>query len=442
MTNELFPRRAFLSAAARTGCALSLGSILPACRSTRNPSPTGSDGWTPPPLPSDLPRDVFITRVSLVPIRSPRPKYIGKNAARDDHGEWQDDNLLRLFTNSGLCALGTGDRVSPDMAEPLLGKSLADLAGPDGFPEPFRRMDLALWDLLGKATGRPVWKLLGGAGPRDVPVYDGTIYLSDLIHTSRGAARPAEEVEQGLARGYRAFKLKIGRGFKWMTPWETGFARDLEVVRACRKTAGPSVTLMVDANNGYEVVTPDGKTDYPASIARVAALLDAAGDQDLHMIEEMFRENPDAYRGLIAEIRNRGLKTLHADGENMGEFAQAEPYLPERLIEVIQPNIKLWGLTRWRRLAALARRHGVICTPHNWGSRIGLYACLQLGRGIPNLGFVEEDVATQDLFDTGGWTLRNGRYAVPDDRPGLGIEVREDVYRERYAGREAWVVTA
>ena len=68
--------------------------------------------------------------------------------------------------------------------------------------------------------GVPSWSLIGDAGPEWVGVYDGSIYFADLIpeHAGRGVARILEEVDDGIERGHRAFKIKVGRGFKWMEP--------------------------------------------------------------------------------------------------------------------------------------------------------------------------------------------------------------------------------
>src|SRR5207237_9980765 len=87
-----------------------------------------------------------------------------------------------------------------------------------GMESPLERADHALYDLVGKALGVPAWKLLGGRGPEWVPVYDGGIYFNDLLpeYQHRGVARLLEEVEDSLKTGHRAFKGKVGRGFKWM----------------------------------------------------------------------------------------------------------------------------------------------------------------------------------------------------------------------------------
>ena len=438
-------RRRFLADAASSTAALAVGAALPGCSSTVNRVPsTVNRPWTPPPIPADLPKDVRIVRAAFVTVAGKRPKFVGKNARLDDHGDHTGDHILRLWTNSGIAAFGTVHNVKEDAVRPLLGKSIAELVDPQNiFSDLHRPIDIALWDLLGKVAGRPAWRLLGGDFPTSglqdsptsrLPVYDGSLYFADPLRPGKGADAVAEEIEPAMNRGHRAFKLKIGRGQKWLTPWETGFKRDVEVIRACRKAAGKDATIMVDANNGY--VTDDGKP----SLERVTALLDAVGDQQLTFIEEMFPEDVESYRHLSTVLRQHGLRTVIADGENMGRLEDPDPYLPGALIKHLQPDIRGWGLSLWWRLAKKANIHHVLCTPHNWGSHLGHLVSLQLGRGIPNFGLAEQDTSECDLFETEGWILKHGRYSVPD-RPGLGIGIRENVYAKEYAGKEDWHIS-
>jgi L-alanine-DL-glutamate epimerase-like enolase superfamily enzyme len=85
-----------------------------------------------------------------------------------------------------------------------------------------------------------------------------------------------KEIDMGLAAGHRAFKVKIGRGAKWM-PWEEGYARDVQVLQAIRKHAGPEILIGVDANNGYD-------------LPRTKRLLQDLSDYRFAFLEEMFPE--------------------------------------------------------------------------------------------------------------------------------------------------------
>src|SRR5690606_24772082 len=119
----------------------------------------------------------------------------------------------------------------------LIGRDPLDFWRPGtGIESPLGRGDAPLIDLIGRFLDKPAWLLFGGFGPERVPAYDGSIYFADLIpeHASRPIERIFEEVDHALARGHRGFKVKVGRGAKWMER-EAGFARDVEVVRAILK---------------------------------------------------------------------------------------------------------------------------------------------------------------------------------------------------------------
>ena len=85
-------------------------------------------------------------------------------------------------------------------------------------PGPLGSRTMVLWDLAGKILKRPVYQLLGGTGPGKVPVYDGSIYFSDLLpqYAAKWQDRFKEEIDMAMQAGHRAFKIKIGRGKKSM----------------------------------------------------------------------------------------------------------------------------------------------------------------------------------------------------------------------------------
>ena len=187
--------------------------------------------------------------------------------------------------------------------------------------------------MIGKALTVPAWKLLGGRGPEWVPVYDGSIYFNDLLpeFQARGVARLVEEVEMGLTAGHRAFKIKVGRGFKWMDA-QDGFRRDVDVVQAIRKRVGKDVRLMVDANNGYD-------------LANTLRWLDAV-DDELFFVEEMFPEVVEQDLKLKDYLRRKGWTTQVADGESAREVGHFDQYIAQRALDVLQPDIRALGLTR------------------------------------------------------------------------------------------------
>jgi L-alanine-DL-glutamate epimerase-like enolase superfamily enzyme len=263
--------------------------------------------------------------------------------------------------------------------------------------------------------------LIGDEGPESVRVYDGSIYFNDLLpeYADHGVKRLLDEVDMGLDRGHRAFKIKVGRGNKWMAP-DDGFRRDVEVVRAIREHVGPDVRLMADANNGF---TPDTARRW----------LDAVADARLFFIEEPFPETVADSLALKDFLKDQARGTLLADGESAGVVDHFDPYLKARALDVIQPDIRAFGLTlqaeQARRIAAVAP--DVRLAPHNWGSILGLPMQLMLGRALGSFLMAEIDTATSDLFDLEPYRVRDGAVKVGTD-PGNGLIVRDDVLRSKY----------
>jgi L-alanine-DL-glutamate epimerase-like enolase superfamily enzyme len=359
----------------------------------------------------------------------PRPKLVGKNSHLDVHGNTTSEHCLRIATDQGVEGIGVGN-LSKEAARSLVGMTLDQLWDADlGAVGPIGRADHALFDLVGKALGAPAWALIGGRGPEWVQVYDGSIYFADLLpeHQGRGIARILEEVEQGIERGHRAFKIKVGRGYKWMEK-SAGLDRDVEVVRAIRRLVGPEILLMADSNNGYD-------------LDETLRFLDAI-ETELFFAEEMFPEDVDLDLRLKAELDRRGLDTLVADGESAGEVDHFDPFLQANALDVLQPDIRALGLSLQWELSRRIEASGTPArlAPHNWGSNLGVFMQAVLARGIPNFLSAEWDTSTSDLFDTTAFTFRDGLLRVPD-APGCGLVLRDDVFSARYAG-EAWTVSA
>ena len=355
-------------------------------------------------------------------VAAPRPKFVGKNSHLGDHGDQTHDDVLILTTDQGARGFGSG-RLEPDSAKKLLGQPVSSLwtdgAGSTGL---LGRSDHPLFDLVGKILGKPAWSLIGDQGTRAVPVYDGSIYFNDLIpgREKNGVAGVVAEVEQGIERGFRAVKIKVGRGQKWM-PKAEGFARDIEVVSAIRKHVGPGIRLMVDGNNGF-------------TLEEATRWLNAVGENDLFFVEEMFPESIADDTAFRTYIRSKGWKTLVADGESAGDVEYFDPYLRAGCIDVVQPDVRALGLSlEWamsRRIAEL--QPSARLAPHNWGSHLGGFMELLLGRALPNFLMAEIDWSRCDLFDSSAFQWADGKVTVPDT-PGCGLVLNEDLFQSKYA---------
>jgi len=362
---------------------------------------------------ADLPSDLRITRVVAFDLVTARNKFEGKNARRDDHGDRASDRMARILTSAGIEGIGY-TRANREVLAGLLGKDPLAF-----FRRAERRMEsplgtgtMALWDIAGKVLGKPVWSLLGGAGPARVPVYDGSIYFADLLprYADRWADRFKEEIDMGLALGHRAFKVKIGRGAKWMEA-EAGYKRDIEVLEVVRAHAGRDIAIGVDANDGY-------------TLPRAKQLLDDLPEFGFAYFEEMFPETVEACLDLKAAIAKRGAKTLVADGEGQSRPEGFKPYIAAKAIDILQGDMNLFGIEGILTEAAWAEEQGLRVAPHNWGSLIGFYQQLQVGRAIPNFYSAEHDPLATPVLVAEGYSIRDGAATVPD-APGFGLRIDE-----------------
>jgi len=365
---------------------------------------------------ADLPRDLKITRVVGFDLTSVRPKMVGKNSRLDVHGDRARDRMVRLYTNAGIEGIGNC-RASEKALASLLGKNPFDfykqserrMAGPLGAGT------MPLWNLAGKVLRKPVYELLGGAGPEQVPVYDGSIYFADLLpeYASRPLERFKEEIDMGLARGHRAFKVKVGRGAKWMARAE-GDARDVEVLKTIRQHGGPDILVGIDANNGYDL--PGTKR-----------LLEQLPDYDFAFLEEMFPETVEQCLELKEFIARHGWKTLVADGETQSDLNAYKPFIAARAIDIFQGDMNHFGFEGILTEAAWARPQGLMVAPHNWGSLVGFYMQLHVGRAITNFYRAEHDPLSNDVLIAEGYKIRDGSCSVPDG-PGLGLRIDEEKF--------------
>jgi len=213
----------------------------------------------------------------------------------------------------------------------------------------------------------------------------------------------------GLETGHRAFKIKIGRGAKWM-PRDEGDRRDVAVVRLIRQHAGKDVVLCVDANNGYDL---EGAKKF----------IDRIGDVNLAFTEEMFPEVVDQCLALKAFFRERKLDTLLADGET-NELEAFKPFIAAKAIDVLQADMNRFGCDGILTEADMARPQGIQIAPHNWGSLLGYYHQLQVGAAIDNFYRAERDPLSTDVLIADGFAIKDG-YALLPQTSGFGLRINE-----------------
>ena len=280
---------------------------------------------------------------------------IGRNARLDNHGIVSREILVRVSTDEGIEGIGIIRR----FPEEQLRQQAKEMVGQDPLvffrPETgvtVKEFEFPLWDLLGKILGQPVWKLLGnGQSFREhIPAYDGSLYFCDLLYPEKGLKQVEEEVLDSLKRGFRAIKIKIGRGHRWMPP-EEGCRRDIEVIELVRRVAGSDVSLMIDANNGYDrkgaerLMNEIGPCSiffaeemFPESVEEGLAFKAFLGEQALHLLhgrEGLLHVVDDLAQGLGLALL---LLALH-----LGAGVQAPQAVPSPDLQIEQPGAHLDG---------------------------------------------------------------------------------------------------
>ena len=269
-------------------------------------------------------------------------------------------------------------------------------------------IDTALWDIAGKAYGKPVWQLLGGAFRREVEPYATGFYR---IGGKGEAGRLVEEAHRHRERGFRFMKVKIGFGVE----------DDIEVMNAIHAALeGSGVTLMVDANHAY------GR-------AEAVYLGEAMAHMGLRWFEEpVVPEDLDSY----AHLRTR-LPMAIAGGENEHGLYGFNALFRAGAVDIAQPDIgSCGGITGMRHIAALAQASGIEVNPHVWGSAVAQAASLQVIAALPDANhalFARQPILEYDQsahpfrneLTTAPMKMENGLVAI-SGAPGLGIEVRQD----------------
>jgi L-alanine-DL-glutamate epimerase-like enolase superfamily enzyme len=247
-------------------------------------------------------------------------------------------------------------------------------------------IDIALWDLAGKAAGLPLYRLLGGSARTDLPTYASLLRYG-------AAAAVARYTEQALSRGYRRIKL-----------------HEITVpeVKAARDAAGPGLPIMVDTN-------------CPWTVNEALAMARRLAPFDLTWLEEPVWP-PENVAGL-AEVRARGgIPT--AAGENYGTVWDFRRSCEAGAISYAQPSVtKIGGVTEMRRVIALAEMFGVQVVPHSAYFGPGLLASIHCVAAMPAGSLVECyycDFAENPLGDAIR-PSKDGRIAVPQG-PGLGVD--------------------
>ena len=258
-------------------------------------------------------------------------------------------------------------------------------------------IDMALWDIRGKALDAPLYRLLGGSS-KPVPAYAGGVSLGYQDPKALVA-----EAQPLVEAGYKAIKLRVGD-----TP-----ARDLARVAAVRKALGDNIAILVDANTGYTVA--DARKAMPGY-----------DDHDVGWLEEPFPAHDYESYALATSFGSVPL----AAGENHYTRFEFNRLIEDGSVTILQPDLsKTGGITEALRVAHLASAWKLPINPHTSMTGLNMAATIHFLAAIDNGEYFEGDVSKSNLFRD---ELVSQPYQVGDDgcvRPlegaGLGLQVDE-----------------
>jgi D-galactarolactone cycloisomerase len=380
----------------------------------------------------------IIESVSLTPIPSSYQKELGKNAYADNRGTQWLEWVVRAKSTSGAEGITIANRLMRQstvensiefLKGALLGREVADLldisggvvsgAGP-GMDRWYRHngwLSILAFDLVGKVQGVSAIDLLGGKKHDLVPAYDTTLYFQDFLNPAKGAQQVGDEAAQAVADGWKALKIKTGRGGRWMMP-EAGMRRDIDVVLAVREAAGPDVTIYVDANFGY-----DNQLDL------LDQFIKEVTPADIFWFEEMITQDVDGYKAMREMLAKHGSDAILTCGEvdrtPISEIFQ--DLIDEGLVDGYQPDIVSHGYLGWMDIERQLAGTGVKTIPHNFGNgSFGSYASIVWGAASETYVSLEDERILPH-FLTPLPEFSNGTYALSTG-PGLGVEIDESGY--------------
>ena len=360
-----------------------------------------------------------IVRLEWALLTGYRPRPLGRNARLPPHGARVEVPLCRLTTEDGLFGVGPA-RLESDVARTALGLPLSAMFGESGTDDRWLSLDYPLWDLAARREGLPVYRLLlrqGGAqtspgAPLSVECYDTSFYFEETGPPGQEAAFLAEQAGASYEHGHRAFKVKVGRGARWMPPGP-GLERDVEVLTAVRDAIGPAGKLFADANNGY---TLNGAKEF---LARTAGF-------GVGWLEEPFHEDAVLLSALREWLADERSDVLLADGES-ATTEDAYRLASEGLLDVVQCDILQAGFTPWLKLGRALDAMGVASAPHHFGRYIGNFVSGHLAGAIKGFKYVEWDEATVPGLTMPGYHFHDGRLRLSDE-PGFGISLDEEMF--------------
>ena len=380
------------------------------------------------PLLAAVPRlhgaRIKITEVRLVPLKVSKdlgsyPDWLGNPRPIRIGGGF----ITEIRTDQGLVGIGPGN-----MDPALLPAVQALLVGADPFDVDLHAarlysiasagnrgtagVEIALWDLIGKAAGQPLYKLWGG-GRDMVPAYSSQLRLST----------PEERADQAVSmksQGWQAIKFR--GSFATMKD-------DLRLVELTRKAVGNDFVIMVDGNKA--TLDYGSQKGVPWDFTRAYQTAKEYQSMNVYWLEEPLpRYDFDG----LAEL-NRLIEMKLAGGEGNRGIHEFRTLLERGCFDIVQPEVMLEGPLHLRKIAVLAESMNKMCIPHVGDSRLGTICDLHLVASWPNAPYLEifNDVPIGNyeypfaMFENPPVLDKNGYFKVPDG-PGLGMTIKKEFF--------------
>lgn len=263
-------------------------------------------------------------------------------------------------------------------------------------------IDMAIWDIMGKATGKPVHKLLGGSYTDKVRPYASALMPDSLEEVK-------SMVEKYFALGYTAIKLGWG-------PLGYDVHSDLRLIETARKTAGDNIEIMIDIGKRYK-------------LKQAMYIAKALEQMNIYWLEEPLpAEDYAGYKRLTESTTIR----IATGEEESGRLAFSR-LINETHVDVIQPDISRCGsLTEAKKIASMAADNNITMVPHAFKTGILVAASIHMITAMPQVSLLEfsvtESAIRKELL-VKPFIQKDGFIEVPT-APGLGIELNPEVIRK------------
>ncbi len=356
-----------------------------------------------------------IDKIEYYVARARYPRLHGKNAIKGYHGFGGNVNIVSITTNQGAKGWASLDqryKEAINIESKIINRKLSDIFDPESgiLNDCLLPFDIALHDLAGKILGIPVSKMINPNAVDHVNIYDGAIYMNDIIPEDKpfGVQAIIDDCIYDYELGHRTMKIKIGRSHMWMEH-NSGIKRDIEIVRKVSENF-QDITLMVDANDGY-------------TLKDCKKFLEGINGINLYWFEEPFRENLEMNTKLKEYISYNCPMTYIADGESDTDIKLLFDLAEKKVLDIWMPDVCGYGFTPWRKLIKKLVKHGYLGAPHAWGQVAKTHYSAHLAAAYPhNIPYVEGVHGHTEGIDYSGYQIKNGILAIPDN-PGFGMDL-------------------